>query len=338
VPNDQLLVGIEITRHCNLRCPHCFTDSGGTAHAGPSTDQLKGLLTELAEAGVRAVAFSGGEPLLRKDLSDVLCHASSVGIDDLGLVTNGYYANDHLVRQLAAAGLCTVQVSLDGVDAIDHGAVRQCGHGDFYRALRAIRLFKDGGVNVHVATIISPKNVQRAAEMALFCQALGVNGLRYCTFVPKGRGSTDANIRAFSVTPANLDEFIAFVQRLNEDPSAPMPISIDHAMGPWTRSGEFRCESGKRVAYISAEGDLYPCPSLVAAPFRVGNVFDTSVRDLLNSSALSAVRRIHRKQIQGPCRTCSNQACGGGCRGVAFAATGDVCGAIAVCAYARSRQ
>ena len=55
----------------------------------------------------------------------------------------------------------------------------------------------------------------------------------------------------------------------------PVGLLIDHGIGPWKASGEFQCTSGKEVAYISAEGDLYPCPGLIFEPFKVGNVFET---------------------------------------------------------------
>mgnify|MGYP000234675501 CR=1 FL=1 len=55
--------GIEVTRRCNLRCPHCFTESGGKAHPGPDTEKLSDMLAQLADYGARTVAFSGGEPL-----------------------------------------------------------------------------------------------------------------------------------------------------------------------------------------------------------------------------------------------------------------------------------
>jgi radical SAM protein with 4Fe4S-binding SPASM domain len=327
--------GIEITRQCNLRCPHCFTASGGAAHPGPSTEAICRLLSELAQSGIKSVAFSGGEPLLRKDLPTVISFGKSCGISDVGLVTNGYLATPFLVKDLADAGLLTVQVSIDGVDAQDHARVRNCGPADYYRALRAIRLFKECGIATYVATIISSRNVARVAEMALFCEALGVAGLRYCTFVPKGRATNAEQIDAYRVPPKLLDDFIEFIQSLNAASSVSLPITIDHAIGPWSSSGTFCCESGKRVAYVSAEGDLYPCPSLISEPFRVGNVFDTPIRKLLEHPAMSRVRQISRHQLRGPCATCSNQGCRGGCRGAAFAFTGDVHGANPYC-YFRS--
>jgi radical SAM protein with 4Fe4S-binding SPASM domain len=299
---------------------------------------LKRLLSELADVGVRSVAFSGGEPLIRKDLSELFLHGKEAGITDFGLVTNGYFASMSRARELTQAGLRTVQISVDGVDAIDHCAVRGCEPSDFYRALRAIRYFKDCGAKVYVAAILSPRNVKRAPEMAMFCQALAVDGLRYCTFVPKGRATNAEQVQAYTIAPAELDEHITFVQKLNADPAATLSVTIDHAIGPWSQNGEFHCVSGKGVAYISAEGDLFPCPSLLAEPFRVGNVFDSPIRELLASASMSAVRHISRKQLQGFCATCSNKACNGGCRGVAFAYTGDVHGALPYCNFCRVGQ
>ena len=327
--------GIEVTRRCNLHCPHCFTSSGGDTHPGPSKQQLITLLGELASAGARSVAFSGGEPLIRKDLADLVRAGTDAGIADLGLVTNGYYASPSNARALADAGLRTVQVSLDGVDAHDHSAVRHSELADYYRALRAIRLFKQVGLAVYVATVISPRNVQRAPEMALFCEALGANGLRYCTFVQTGRATQAEVVEAFTVAPENLDRFVDFVRQINGSSNARLTVSIDHAMGPWTDSGEFQCESGQSVAYITAEGDLYPCPALVALPFRIGNVFETPVLELLASPRMSTVRGIPRQKVEGLCSTCSNSACHGGCRGSAHACTGNVYGAVSYCAFGR---
>jgi AdoMet-dependent heme synthase len=329
--------GIEVTRQCNLHCPHCFTASGAAAHPGPSTDSLKGLLSALARAGICSVAFSGGEPLIRRDLSELTRHGKDAGIIEFGVVTNGHFADAARVRELCEAGLDTVQVSLDGVDATDHSAVRGCGPGEFYRAVRAVNLFKSCGVAVYVATILNSKNVQRAPEMAMFCEALGVSGLRYCTFVPTGRGASADQINALTVDAGDIDRFVQFLRTLNQKPDSRLSISIDHAMGPWQESGEFHCDSGKRVAYVSAEGDLYPCPSLIARPFRVGNVFETPVEQLLASPRMSLVRSIRRDQISGPCGSCLNQLCHGGCRGLAYAATGDPYGAVSYCHFCREQ-
>jgi len=329
--------GIEVTRRCNLHCPHCFTDAGGRAHPGPDQAALAGLLADLAQAGAETVAFSGGEPLLRRDLEEVMRAGRERGIARYTLVTNGYYAERERVQSLREAGLEAVQVSVDGADAADHVAVRACSPMDFYRALRAIRLFREAGIVVDVATIVCKSNVKRAAEMLLLCEALGVRSLRYCSFVPTGR-AVDAKMRArFEVPAAALDELLELLRAVKAQPDAPLGVLIDHGIGPWQDDAAFRCDAGESVVYISAEGDLYPCPGSIFEPFRVGNVWQTPLADLLASPRMASVRCLERSGLTEPCRGCSIPDCTGGCRGAAYALTGNVRAAPAYCNRFRRR-
>jgi radical SAM protein with 4Fe4S-binding SPASM domain len=329
--------GIEVTRRCNLRCPHCYVDAGGRAHPGPDPEALCGLLTELARAGIRTVAFSGGEPLLRQDLEQVMLHGRAQGIRTYALVTNGFYAEPARARSLGQAGLEAVQVSVDGVDRIDHCAVRECSPLDFYRALRAVRVFQDAGITVDVATIICPANVTRAAEMALLCEALQVRYLRYCGFIPTGRADEGVADR-FRVEPEHLDRFFEFLRAVGAGEDPPLRVVTDHAVGPWSARGDFCCDSGRNVAYVSADGGLYPCPGTIFDELVVGNVFETPVQQLLGSPALARAREIRRAEIAEPCGTCDNVRCSGGCRGAAFAVHRDLRGAPGYCNVFRRRR
>lgn len=339
VPSDgRLFFGIEITKRCNLHCPHCFTASGGKANDGPPTDSMMRLLSDAARAGIRSVAFSGGEPLLRKDLAELIRHGRTIGLEHFGIVTNGYFADRMQARELVDAGLDTVQVSVDGVDATDHAATRRCGPQDFYRALRAVRAFLDLGITVDVATILSPTNLRRAPEMAMFCEALGVRGLRYCTFVPRGRGAAARVRRDYELDPAQVDRFLAFMRDLNRQPDARIQLFIDHGIGPWQESGDFRCVAGKKVAYVSAEGELFPCPSLIFRPFKVGNVFETPLRELLRAPGMSIAKSLRRTDIHGACAACTNQSCRGGCRGAAYARSSDLRAPVSYCGFQRGKE
>jgi radical SAM protein with 4Fe4S-binding SPASM domain len=74
---------------------------------------------------------------------------------------------------------------------------------------------------------------------------------------------------------------------------------------------------------VSAEGDLYPCPGVIFDRFKVGNVFETPLGDLLASPAMARMRNLRKADTSGPCATCPNDACSGGCRGASYAAFGD---------------
>ncbi|MFH1532815.1 MAG: radical SAM protein [Pseudomonadota bacterium] len=318
-------VGIEVNRRCNLRCPHCFTDSGPDAHPGPSADQLGGLLARLASLGVRHVGFSGGEPLLRTDLEGIMRRGLDAGISGYGLVTNGWPATPARARSLKDAGLRVVQVSLDGVDAADHDAVRSCGAEGFYRALRAMRIFRDLGLRVDAAALLNARNLERLPQMALLCEALGLTTLRWCSFVPTGRARDPEVQRAIVPAPARIDAFLELMRTMNSRPDAPLRLTIDHGIGPWDAAGAFSCTSGAAVVYISCEGTLYPCPGLIFDEFIVGNVYGPrSLEALFADPAMHRVRTLDRKAGRGACAACDHPRCTGGCRGLSYARSGDI--------------
>ncbi|HOU93475.1 MAG TPA: radical SAM protein [Polyangiaceae bacterium] len=330
-----LLFGLEVTRRCNLTCPHCFTAAGAAAHPGPTRPEVRALMEQLVAAGTRHLAFSGGEPLARRDLEELMADGRAAGMKSFSMVSNGVLASPRRVAQLRRAGLVSVQVSLDGVDVRDHRAIRGCSAEAYFRAMRAIRLFREAGVEVDVATILVGPNVERLEEMTLFGQALGVRKLRYCSFVPTGRGAGDGVRAEHAAEPERLDAFLEGLRRYRAGKSPAVDLVIDHGVGPWREDGRFRCVAGRHVAYITSEGDLYPCPSLMHPPFRVGNVFREGLAALLASPALHRVRRLRRRELAEPCRSCPTPRCSGGCRGAAYAATGDVRAAPAYCNYLR---
>ena len=315
--------GVEITRRCTLRCPHCYTASGPRGADGPRAQVVIDLLRRLVPLGVRSVAFSGGEPLLRDDLEAIMLAGRQAGVRSYGLVTNGALVEPLRALSLRRAGLAIAQVSLDGVDEADHRAVRGCSPADFYRALRAARLFKAAGVRVDLACLLTPRNLERAPEMVLLAEALGVHTLRYCTFVPSGRARARRIRATYEPAPEAVDRFLAFLRDLATRPDPPLQVVIDHSVGPWDARGRFRCRAGKSVAYVTCEGDLYPCPALLFPPFKVGNVFQTPLEALFTSPAMKGPRNVERCELAGPCDACANVACSGGCRGMAWAQTGD---------------
>jgi radical SAM protein with 4Fe4S-binding SPASM domain len=281
------------------------------------------LLRRLVPLGVRSVAFSGGEPLLRDDLEAIMLAGRQAGVRSYGLVTNGALVEPLRAHSLRRAGLAIAQVSLDGVDEADHRAVRGCSPADFYRAVRAARLFKAAGVRVDLACLLTPRNLERAPEMVLLAEALGVHTLRYCTFVPSGRARARRIRATYEPAPEAVDRFLAFLRDLATRPDPPLQVVIDHSVGPWDARGRFRCRAGKSVAYVTCEGDLYPCPALLFPPFKVGNVFQTPLEALFTSPAMKGPRNVERSNLAGPCDACTNVACSGGCRGMAWAQTGD---------------
>lgn len=329
-PKLQYL-GVEITRRCNLHCPHCFTASGEHSHLGPSTEQAKRLMEATAIAGIPSVAFSGGEPLLREDLEEIMRHGRDHGLLRYSMVTNGRFVTRARIRALREVGLTSAMVSVDGVDARDHAMVRNCSQAEYYRALRAIRVLLEEGIELSVACILSVSNLERAPEMVLLCEAMNVKELRFCTFIPMGRGRALDAFAALRPGRAEVERFLEFATRVNENPAIPVRISTDHGVGPWGTKAGIVCQAGRDAAYVSAEGDLYPCPGLLASEFLVGNVHQVPLVELLRAPRMTFVHTIDKRDIAGSCAVCHNDGCGGGCRGAALALHGDILGPVLYC-------
>jgi len=323
--------GLEVTRRCNLRCPHCYTSSTEAAVAGPSLAELSEILRQVAALGLKTVALTGGETLLRDDLEELMTRGRSFGLERYSLVTNGTLVTPKRARRLREAGLRSAQVSLDGVDARDHAQVRACHTMDFYRAARGVRLLHEAGIKIDVATIVCAASIERADETMALAQTLGAQGVRYCSFVPTGRAADPAIQQHFAVDPARLDRFLTRLRAWRKQGGKPIRVLLDHGLGPWTADGHFACGAGRRVVYVAATGDLYPCTGLIFEPFKIGNALETPLAELLASPAMHTVRRIRRSELGEPCRSCTHPRCSGGCRGFAFAATGDLRSAPPYC-------
>lgn len=330
--------GLEVTRRCNLRCPHCYTASGADVEPGASTEALGQLLVELGALGLRRLALTGGEPLLRDDLEQLMKRGRAAGIEGYSLVTNGTLVTARRAKSLRAAGLRSVQISVDGADSYDHRRVRACSELAFYRALRAVRLFREAGVRVDVAAILNARNAQRAAESLALVQALGARWLRYCSFVPTGRAADPTVSASFDVDPVLLDRFFERLRGWRAQAGERLAVLVDHGIGPWASDERLVCQAGRRIAYVAASGDLYPCTGLLFEPFKVGNVFTTPLVELLRSPKMHAARAIRRAELGEPCGSCDVPSCSGGCRGAAYAATGDAKAGVRYCNVLRRRQ
>src|ERR1051325_4135919 len=133
-----LYLAWEVTLQCNARCLHCYSSSGpGVRHPNElTTAQAHHIIDQLADAGLLILAFSGGEPLVRPDIYDLMRHAADRELV-VNVASNGAVVNDRTAARLVESGVRSVTVSLDGADAATHDHFRQFP-GLFDRTLHAI--------------------------------------------------------------------------------------------------------------------------------------------------------------------------------------------------------
>lgn len=332
-------LGIEVTRACNFSCRHCFVEAG----RGHGTDRgldrptIEGLLGDAFILGVDQVAWSGGEPLLRRDLDELTHRAASLGLH-VGLATNGYLATEKRLRSLRDAGLSVIQVSLDGPDPERAGRYRRGPRRCFERAEEAVRASVELGLQAWVCALLSPESLAEVEPMAALASALRADGLRYTIWTPVGRAHGERYDEA-AWRGADLLHFLRVLEQHADDPSA-LPLIVDCPTGPMPWSKRHACSAGRETAYITASGDLYPCTALMTPDFLVGNVTRTPLPLLLSDGRMQRpLRALARRPAGGACAPCPLLAtCRGGCLGrtLADAGTlgrGPVRGAMPVCFY-----
>ncbi len=175
-----------ICMHCNMHCPHCYA----AAIAEPSPSDLSHeegveLIDQLADAGVRVVIFSGGEPLLRADAIELIAHAKRRGISPQ-LSTNGVLIDEPVAERLREAGVAYVGVSIDGIESFND-AYRGLG-GGFAAALRGLRNAKAAGMKTGLRMTLSQRNVDQLEAMLEVARDARVDRFYVSHLVYSGRG------------------------------------------------------------------------------------------------------------------------------------------------------
>ena len=180
-----------ITRACNLKCVHCYNDSGACQVGDElSTEQAKAVLDNLVQFGVPSVLFSGGEPLMRPDLFELIGYAVERGLRAV-ISTNGTLITPDMAKQIEQHGVSYVGISLDGIGDINdkfRGVA-----GAFDRAVAGIKNCQNAGVRIGLRLTLTQKNVQDLESLFGFFEAENIERACFYHFVPSGRGGTMAS-------------------------------------------------------------------------------------------------------------------------------------------------
>jgi radical SAM protein with 4Fe4S-binding SPASM domain len=315
-----LVVSWNVTAKCNLKCAHCYINAGETKHIDElSTDAAKLLIHQIAEVSKPLLILSGGEPLLRKDIFELIRYGTERGLK-MAMGSNGMLIDDAVARKLKDAGITTVSISLDSSVPAQHDQFRRVT-GSWQRAVEAIKALKRNGIIVQVNTTVTQQNYNQIGDIFALAEKLGAENFHLFFLVPTGRGA-----RIEDITPDMYEKLItsAFLKsmqyNLNIKPScAPQFMRIAQETGidmtRWVRG----CMAGLYYCRIYPTGEVTPCPYL---PIALGNIRQKSFKDIwFNSEILQNLRDF--KKLKGKCGKCEyNEVCGG-CRARAYGLTSD---------------
>lgn len=204
-----------ITRNCNLRCVHCYNDSGADKTCNEvSTAEAKTVIDDLAGFGVPSVLYSGGEPLMRPDLFELIEHTVGRGLRAV-ISTNGTLIKPDTAQRIKELGVSYVGISLDGIGPINDKF--RGVEGAFERAVRGIRNCQEAGVRVGLRLTLTRRNVQELDQLFDFFEAEGIERACFYHFVPSGRGGAMADDDlTHAETRVALDQIMAKVKHFKE--------------------------------------------------------------------------------------------------------------------------
>jgi radical SAM protein with 4Fe4S-binding SPASM domain len=321
-----------ITGRCNLACSHCYLGAGERNWEELSTEECCALIDDLGKAGVPLLIISGGEPLVRTDIWQILDHAREMGVKT-ALSSNGTLIGEDTAVRLRTTGVEYVGISLDGATAATHDRIRGVP-GSYERSLEGLRSCMSVGIPCGIRMTVTREN--RDEVSPLIDLALRLSVPRFCLYwlVPSGRGS-DAYwkkqvsvkeaeeiferlyLRAQAIDPATLEiltvdapqdsiHLIALLERER-------PHMIRDAQELLGLQG-CRCSAGERIANIDPEGNLYPCQFAQAPEFLMGNVRKTPFARIWETAGGTAPHSLAGYPGDG-CIACpSYRLCRGGCR------------------------
>jgi radical SAM protein with 4Fe4S-binding SPASM domain len=322
---------LEITAACNLHCIHCHASGGKPAADELTTEEAKRLLDQLAEVSeFRMVAFSGGEPLVRPDLFELLAYSQALGFSNT-LATNATLIDDAVARRLRRCGVAIGAVSLDGFDAQTHDYVRS-QPGAFEAALRGIRALRRAGIPLHINITAMEYNMDQLEPLMTLVDELGTAIVIMYQLVPLGRGRGIGEATLDLSANERLIRFMAQAQHTAQAIMEPVagpqywPFLLQQAgihSGPLLRLAEMvfhGCSAGRGFVYIKPHGEVWPCPFIEVS---CGNVRQTPFADIWATSPVLQDLRERERRLKGRCGECEYRRLCGGCRGRAWATSGD---------------
>jgi len=258
-----VFIDIGMTYRCQCDCVHCSAQAFQGNGEELATDQIKDVIDQAQQLGVLEVIFSGGEPLLRKDMIELARYAHDTGFITR-LNTNGLLLTRECVAELKKARVSQVGVSLDAADPRTHDALRQ-KKGVYQKAVEGIRYLTEAGIYFQILTYASKERLD--SDLAKIIQ-LGKRQGAFGVFIffPIATGRWDSS----------FDRVLSHVER--EKVRQHCDLKHVHLELPTSRTN--CCSYDKLVIYVTAQGDVTPCPFV---PFPLGNLRDYTLAELWHS-------------------------------------------------------
>ncbi len=325
-----MIVSWNVTNACNMYCDHCYREAGCKVEEELSTQEAKTLLEQIAKARFKIMIFSGGEPLMRPDIVELVAYATKLGLRPV-FGTNGTLITLEMAKKLKAAGAMGMGISLDSLDKAKHNEFRKFP-GAWEGAVRGMENCRKAGLPFQIHTTVMDWNNAELESITDFAVEKGAVAHHFFFLVPTGRAKS---IEAESLRAEQYEDTLTRIMKKQQQVDielkptcAPQFMRIADQMGIKTR---FRrgCLAGTAYCIISPRGKVQPCAYL---NMELGDVRETPFDEIWqNNEVLKTLRTLDYKD---GCGACEYKGACGGCRArAAFYNDGDYMAEEPWCLY-----
>jgi AdoMet-dependent heme synthase len=347
----------EVTQACDLACRHCRAEAVNVRSPGElSTEEGFDLIDKVRSMGSQIMILSGGDPIKREDIFDLIRHGARQGLRMATIPAATPSLTPEIVRKLKEAGLSQMALSLDGPDKYIHDTFRGVP-GAFDLTMRGVQYAHSAGIPLQINTTVGMHNIDRFEEIARLVRDLGVVFWEVFFLVPVGRGRLLKQMKAyqyerlfeklyrfsmevdFIVKITEAQHYRRYVveqetkkRSAGEGPlAAGLPERLTRDFGPGGSIGlaPKGVNSGNGFVFISHTGEVFPSGFL---PISGGNVRNESIVDIYRNSPLFREIRDYDR-LKGKCGVCEFKNICGGSRARAYALSGDYMESEPYCAY-----
>lgn len=301
---------LHVTNQCNMRCPHCYMESGAAYSDELSTDEIKELCRRFSHIGGTDVSLTGGEPTVRSDFFELVEYISGLGMK-VSIFSNGLIWDEERVKRLAAQNIEGVQISIDGYDEASNSEIR--GKGAFDRALNAVHLFVKHHIYVKIAVTAPYERIcKHQAEYIAFAKGLlekcGNDAIEFnfSYFFMPGRELSASRVEAIKREYYTLvDQVVAAIYG---------DVSEDSFVSNVMNCVRDSCGYGG--LNVMANGDFYFCDRIPDVS-KIGNIRNMPFEKVFR--LMKIAENAGKIDNFKPCGACElKYICGGGCRAEHF--------------------
>jgi len=304
-----LRLDLALTYRCNNKCLHCYSGTA-TVSKELSTEEWKRVIDRAYDLGIPQILFTGGEPTLREDLTEIIGYAEAVGLVT-GLVTNGRLLKDfNYVKKLADAGLDYAQVTLESHKPEIHDAITETP-GSWNETVTGIRNLLQTSIYTSVNMTLNRQNLKYAVETVDFFHKLGLKRFSSNGLIYAGKGLKVAS--TFAIEERELQPILEEIRDKARDYGMQFTwYTPTHycELNPVTLGLGIKCCSACRITLcIEPDGDVIPCQSFFE---KIGNILTDKWNDIWNHPVCNNIRQ--KEYAPEKCRDCLElNVCGAGC-------------------------